>query len=99
MLSDFAKAFYRFYLPKLLHKLKYILNSHKIMTWLGAYLVGREQFEQLNSVRQLICDIRSALGSVPGPLILILYISNMNREFQDGVKIEHLPIIQLLYIF
>lgn len=61
---DFAEAFARVSHLKLLHKLKYILNNDPILTFLGAYLSGREHLVQLNGTMSEKLSV--ILGVPPG---------------------------------
>lgn len=74
---DFAEEFARVLYPKLLRKLKYIFNNDPILTCLEAYLVGREQFVQLNGrmSERLSVILGVPRGSVLG--LFMLYISDM----------------------
>jgi len=80
---DFTKAFDNVGHQLLIEKLRHIGFSCSVLRWLCAYLVNRQQ-----TVRDPVSRERSSLltttagvpqGSVLGPLLFVLYLTNFNK--------------------
>jgi len=83
---DFTKAFDNVGHQLLIEKLRHIGFSCSVLRWLCAYLVNRQQ-----AVRDPVSRERSSLltttagvpqGSVLGPLLFVLYLTNFNKVLE-----------------
>ena len=72
---DFQKAFDKVSFPKLLHKLKHIEISVKLLDCISSFLYGRTQRVKVNNVLSDIVHLISGVpqGSVLGPILFLLF--------------------------
>ncbi|KAM7290185.1 uncharacterized protein ISCGN_026849, partial [Ixodes scapularis] len=96
---DFAKAFDRVSHPKLLYKLSHVLKNDQIVDWLNSYLSGREQYVYFKKERTESLQVISGVpqGSVLGPLLFILFISDMGKDFDSAVTLKHFADDTVIY--
>ena len=83
---DFAKVFDKVDHGILLNKLKKIGINGKIGVWLHNFLSNRQQCVAVNGTTSSDAQVRSGvpLGSVLGPLLFLIHISDINYEIADS---------------
>ena len=84
---DFSRAFNSVVHSKLLCKLVSYGVRDDLLTWLKAFLYGRQQCVVTNNIRSHVCQILSGVpqGSVVGPLLFLLYVNDVVDIFDINV--------------
>ena len=87
---DFAKAFDLVPHDLLLAKLDLLGLPVWLVTWIAAYLLNRKQRVRLNNIETEWKSVEAGViqGSVLGPILFILFISDINKFIPAGVPIE-----------
>ena len=97
---DFAKAFDKVDHGILLNKLKKIGINGKICVWIDNFLSNRQQCVAVNGTTSSEAHERSGIpqGSVLGPLIFLIHISDINYEIADStVVVVVVVVVVVLY--
>ena len=83
---NFAKAFDNVNHSILLNKLKKIGMNGKIGVWIHNFLLNRQQCVAVNGTTSSEAQVRSGIpqGSVLGPLLFLIHISDINYEIPDS---------------
>ena len=86
---DFAKAFDLVDHVELLTKLKTIIPVW-LISWLAAYLTDRKQRIKAGEITTEWFNVEAGViqGSVIGPILFILFISDINKYLPEGVELE-----------
>jgi hypothetical protein len=79
---DVSKAFDRVWHKGLIHKLKQSGISGNLLKWFQNYLYGREQRVVINGSNSNWLPVREGVpqGSIPGSLLLIIFINDIVNE-------------------
>ena len=86
---DFLKAFDKCDHGILLHKIKALGIKGKLGVWLHSFLTKRTQIVMINGVKSSISTPISGVpqGSVLGPILFLIYISDIGNEVTAKLKI------------
>ena len=79
---DFEKAFDTVPIERLLHKMEYMGIRGRLLKWIRDYLFNRTYQVRINGVLSSEHSVSSGVpqGSVLGPLLFILYISDISQN-------------------
>ena len=83
---DFRKAFDSVNHTILLQKLKAVGISGNLLSWMGSYLLNRNQFVQVNEVKSDTSSIKFGVpqGSILGPKLFSLYVNDFPESVTSG---------------
>ena len=83
---DFRKAFDSVNHTILLQKLKAVGISGNLLSWMGSYLLNRDQFVQVNEVKSDTSSIKFGVpqGSILGPKLFSLYVNDFPESVTSG---------------
>ena len=87
---DFAKAFDLVDHELLLEKLVRLNFPAWLVSWIAAYLTGRRQRVKVGEFESEWKDVVAGViqGSVLGPILFIIFISDINKYLPDGASLE-----------
>ena len=96
---DFSKAFDTISIDILMNKLEHYGFRNQIKSWLHSYLTNRKQIVRINNTTSntLINKMGVPQGSTLGPLLFILYISDMKQALSK-MKVLHFADDSTLYL-
>ena len=96
---DFSKAFDTISIDILLKKLEHYGFRDQINSWLQSYLINRKQLVKINntSSNTLVTKMGVPQGSTLGPLLFILYISDMKQAL-SVMNVLHFADDSTLYL-
>lgn len=83
---DFRKAFDSINHTILLQKLKAVGISGNLLSWIGSYLLNRNQFVQVNEEKSNTSSIKFGVpqGSILGPKLFSLYVNDFPEFIFSG---------------
>ena len=89
ILLDFSKAFDFFPHQRLLHKLHYYGISGPTLYWVKFFLSKRTQHVSINGSHSALANVTSGIpqGSVLGPVLFLLYISDITNQMQSNIRL------------
>ena len=95
---DFSKAFDTISIDILLKKLEHYGFRNHINSWMQSYLTNRKQLVKINNTTSntLVTKMGVPQGSTLGPLLFILYISDMQQSLSN-MKVLHFADDSTLY--
>ena len=97
---DFSKAFDLVDPELLLEKLLKLELPTWLVSWIASYLINRKQRVVINGSTSEWKSVDAGViqGSILGPILFILFISDINEVFQAGVVIQKYADDILVYI-
>ena len=96
---DFSKAFDLVDHELLLEKLLKLELPTWLVSWIASYLINRKQRAVINGTTEWkSVDAGVIQRSILGPILFILFISDINEVFQAGVVIQKYADDILVYI-
>ena len=97
---DFSKAFDLIGNELLLEKLLKLEIQTWLVSWVASYLINRKQRVVINGTASewISVDAGVIQGSILGPILFILFISDINEVFHPGVVFQKYADDILAYI-
>ena len=96
---DFSKAFDLVDPELLLEKLLKLELPTWLVSWIASYLINRKQRAAINGTTEWkSVDAGVIQRSILGPILFILFISDINEVFQAGVVIQKYADDILVYV-
>ena len=98
---DFSKAFDSAPHLRLIEKLKSYGIGRPLITWLSAFLKGRQQFVKVGNSFSRRAEVLSGVpqGSILGPLLFVIYINDLDDHVSDSSLIKFADDIRLYLSF